>query len=278
MIEGSPAQIAGIEAVVNGLEAVRRYVSQQSRMGKFSPATARQTSYLLNSYVVYAVRWDAPTPDEVVEWVLVPASPDGRHRRESALRCFMRWCVARGVMDRAAVELVPTIAGSGKAPKPIPDRVLVGAMSRACPRDRDAMILGRFAGLRAGEIAAVHSDHLEHDTLYVLGKGDKERWVAIHPEVERVILRSRGFVFPSCAMSGHVQGATVTRWLGDALPSPWTAHCLRHAFATELYRATHDLVLVAKQLGHESTRTTERYVRPDDQRAARAVAALTLVA
>ena len=141
------------------------------------------------------------------------------------------------------------------------------------------MILGRFAGLRASEIAACHRDHLERGALYVLGKGGKERWVSVHPEVERVVaFAPRGFVFPSCSADGHVQGATVTKWLGDALPSPWTAHCLRHAFATELFHATKDLILVADQLGHASTRTTERYVRPDGGLAARAVANLRLVA
>jgi integrase len=70
----------------------------------------------------------------------------------------------------------------------------------------------------------------------------------------------------------------MSRWLADALPAPWTGHCLRHAFATDAYLRTRDLVLVAELLGHASTRTTERYVLPENARAAAAVAGMSLAA
>ena len=55
---------------------------------------------------------------------------------------------------------------------------------------------------------------------------------------------------------------------------PAFAHTLRHAFATDLYVRTRDLVLVAEQLGHASTKTTERYVKSRGD--ARHVAAMRL--
>lgn len=63
-----------------------------------------------------------------------------------------------------------------------------------------------------------------------------------------------------------------------ALPDPWTAHCLRHAFATDLYAQTRDLVVVAEVLGHASTRTTERYVLPELPVATSAVRGMRLAA
>lgn len=256
---------------MNGEEAVTRYIRQRVALGDYAPSTARSTGILLRSWLRHVADWTEPTPDEVVEWVTVPASADGKHRRESCLRRFYRWAYTHRWIAVDVTPLVPTIRGSDKRPKPIPDDVLARVMGRACRQDRDALTLGRFAGLRASEIAATHSDHLTADGLYVLGKGGRERWVQVNPQVRRVFMAAPGgFVFPS------QNGQTMSKRLGKVLPPPWTAHCLRHAFATDLYARTLDLAVVAEQLGHKSTQTTERYVQVRNEKARAAVAAMTL--
>jgi site-specific recombinase XerD len=70
----------------------------------------------------------------------------------------------------------------------------------------------------------------------------------------------------------------MSKRLGRVLPDPWTAHCLRHAFATDLYARTKDLALVARQLGHQSVTTTERYVLVCDDAARVAVQDMRLAA
>ena len=91
-----------------------------------------------------------------------------------------------------------------------------------------------------------------------------------HPEVERIVVQADGWVFPA-ASGGHWRAGTITRRMSDLLPDQWTAHNLRHGFATQLYEDTRDLLLVSKQLGHKSVKTTERYVRAPDDRAAEAI-------
>lgn len=57
-------------------------------------------------------------------------------------------------------------------------------------------------------------------------------------------------------------GKHLSRLLGDG----WTPHSLRHRYATATYRATNDLFLVSKLLGHDSVETTQRYVAmPEDR-------------
>jgi site-specific recombinase XerD len=55
------------------------------------------------------------------------------------------------------------------------------------------------------------------------------------------------------------------------LPSHYSIHCLRHAYACQLYKPSrYNLRLVQKQLGHSSIRTTEIYadvMEPDTQEA-----------
>ena len=89
--------------------------------------------------------------------------------------------------------------------------------------------------------------------------------------VAAIVAAAPGWVFPS-HKGGPVRPGTISHWLGDALPAPWTAHTLRHAFATDLYARTNDLLLVSEQLGHTSVATTERYVKV---RAAAAAAHVT---
>ena len=50
--------------------AVERYIRQQTRTGRFRPSTARQTRYLLGSWLRHVGDWEKPQPDEVVEWVV----------------------------------------------------------------------------------------------------------------------------------------------------------------------------------------------------------------
>ena len=48
--------------------------------------------------------------------------------------------------------------------------------------------------------------------------------------------------------------------VNDQLPKPWTLHGLRHRFATAVYRATRDIIVVQQLLGHASVATTQRYL------------------
>jgi integrase len=260
----------GYTSEVKGPEAVNTYVAMRVALGDFSPATERATRYMLLSWMRHVDDWANPTPGEITMWVTVPPSRDGKHRRESCIRRFYRWAFDYEWLTVRVGPRIPSIKGSDKRPKPIPDPVLHRAMMASGKQDRDALTLGRFAGLRAAEIAACHRDHLGPDGLYVLGKGSRERWVQVHPKVQLVVAGADGFVFPS------QNGQTMSRRLGKVLPDPWTAHTLRHAFATDLYARTKDLALVARQLGHQSVTTTERYVMVSDDAARVAVQSMHL--
>ena len=58
----------------------------------------------------------------------------------------------------------------------------------------------------------------------------------------------------------------------------WTAHSLRHRYATTTYAVTRDLLLVSKLLGHASVETTQRYIAMPDDRLRAAVEATRLAA
>jgi site-specific recombinase XerD len=78
-----------------------------------------------------------------------------------------------------------------------------------------------------------------------------------------VIGAADGWLFPS-RQGGHLSPNMVGTLISNALPDHWTAHTLRHRFATRAYRGTPTLRAVQTLLGHESVATTERYTAVDD--------------
>lgn len=134
-------------------------------------------------------------------------------------------------------------------------------------------------GLRISEALALRGEDLiyEDDTpmaLRVVGKGNKERLVALSPTARAALLdwfhkRRRGpvFVFPEGPREGKVPSVRyVEQRFADAAraarlkPEEFTPHKLRHAFATLLVEQGADLNSVRHLLGHESLNTTLIYL------------------
>jgi len=51
---------------------------------------------------------------------------------------------------------------------------------------------------------------------------------------------------------------------GSGVNASLTIHSFRAGYATLLHKATKDLLLVARAMGHKDLSTTERYVRLDE--------------
>ena len=136
-------------------------------------------------------------------------------------------------------------------------------------RDRAILALSAFAGLRAGEIAALDwSDvNLSRKTILVRkGKGTKYRVVGASAparEALEALPHRTGVVIPRRDRQlgpndPHQISKRATALLGGRAAG-FTLHQLRHRFATVAYRGTHDLRAVQEALGHESPKTTALY-------------------
>lgn len=254
--------------------AIDDYISERQGFRKFTPATAKATRYLLLSWSRHiSDRWTDPGRAELIAWITQPPGGEARHRRRSALRAFYRWCVHEAeLLNFDPTARIPSVERDNSLPKPIPQREFLRAIQGAGVDDYHALILGRLAGLRAAEIAEVHRDDIEGDHLRVKGKGRKTRLVPMHPEVRRIVEAANGWVFPSNrTTTGHVTPQAISDRCRRALPGRWTAHTLRHAFATQLYAETRNLKAVAEVLGHSSTQVTERYIRTHHDGTAEAI-------
>lgn len=176
-------------------------------------------------------------------------------------RGFYKWAHGTGLTDEWIAEDLDSVHVPMGLPRPAPETV-VASVKRQPERVRFMAMLAAHAGLRAGEIAVVHSRDLRGDLLTVHGKGRRERIVPIeHPELLRMLQRVEGWAFPNLRTRGPLTAGHVSRLLSEAMPTGWTAHNLRHRYATAAYDGSMDLLAVAELLGHASVQTTQIYVK-----------------
>lgn len=174
-------------------------------------------------------------------------------------------------------------------PHPLPNGMSdVRAMLAMCPRSPKTRVLiglTALAGLRVNE--AVEADVTDIQTrtangerylvLVVKGKGERVREVPISSELARILGRRGpgklvGLTNDSArnAVTRCAARAGVTGHDGGTVSS----HDLRATFATALYEATKDIVLVQRALGHSNVKTTQVYIGTAPSRTLAAVNAL----
>ncbi|RKT33640.1 site-specific recombinase XerD [Microbacterium sp. AG1240] len=187
-----------------------------------------------------------------------------RRVRRSTYKSFYDWAVAEGHVTENIADRLPKVRMSQGRPKPAPDRIYKEAIMAAAPRERLMLRLAADVGMRRAEVAKVHTNDLMEEgdgwSLLIHGKGNKERIVPVPIALaETILAMPSGFLFPG-RDEGHLTPRFVGKQMAAILPEEWTAHTLRHRFATRAYAATHDLLLVQHMLGHSSPATTRRYI------------------
>lgn len=185
-----------------------------------------------------------------------------RRAYRNTAQSFARWAHKAGHLA-TPLEL-PTVPHPKVSARPTPDYAWHAALARADDRTRLMLRLAGELGLRRTEVAQVHrNDLMSGPQLIVHGKGNKDRLIPISAELAEAIGAADGWLFPS-RQGGHLTPNMVGTLISNALPDHWTAHTLRHRFATRAYRGTRNLRAVQILLGHESVATTERYTAVDD--------------
>lgn len=228
-------------------------------------------------------------------------------RRLACLRALFRW-----LEDEGAVELSPfhRLRLNLRLPRRLPRGLSAAEMRRllaTAGRDLGLHQPGRYSaaelrrqvgptrmpaftqlvavellfatGMRVGELCALDRRDVDLDagTLYLRGKGDRERAVFLPDAELRQLLASYLALAPTLthadpdsravlltprgrpATPQHIR--SLLRTLGEraGLSRRLTPHMLRHTAATHLLEAGVDLRYVQRLLGHQSVATTQMY-------------------
>ncbi|WP_269757810.1 tyrosine-type recombinase/integrase [Aureimonas altamirensis] len=163
------------------------------------------------------------------------------------------------------------------------------ALLKALPADyRPPVLFALLTGCRRAEIVGLRWKDVNFPAaeFRVTGKGDRSRTIPMTDEVE-AILRSLEGNHPEAVFTFQAQRTRDGRVKGqhypitvDGFQTAWNRHVrpkmkdfrfhdTRHTAATRLVRATGNLRMVQRLLGHTSVTTTQRYthVSHDDLRA-----------
>jgi integrase len=245
----------------------------------FSRGSIRLRAYQLGHLAVtVGVGAASVTATDIAAWLESrPWAPATRRSHRAAASGFFRWAHSQGLVARNPLDSVPTARAPRHVPKPCPDQAVHVALRRADERAALMIELARCHGLRRGEIAAVHSDDLIETgrgqlSLVVHGKGGSDRIIPLAPWMAaKLLARGPGWLFPA-RHGGHVSPDWVGRLLSQALPRPWTAHTLRHRFATDTYRYSRDIAAVQRLLGHVRIESTVGYIAVADEELRAAIA------
>lgn len=183
---------------------------------------------------------------------------------------FYSFLHGEGLRDDNPALRLPVVKVPPHRPRPYTQHQIDQLLATgAYKRTRAMILLAAYQGLRASEIAAVHSDDVDLDagTLKVLGKGGRTDYLPLHPVIRDLAGTMReGWWFPARrGAEGHIRGQSVSDLLTHArkragiLDTRLTGHSLRHAFGTELVRGGANIRAVQELMRHSSLQTTQRY-------------------
>ena len=267
---------------------IEDYLRAEAGLGR-----SRQTIATRRAHLARLARGVRGVPHRVTEerllaWMGRNPQWSMEHRRgiRNTAVSFFGWAHRAGQLTTNPAAELPAFKAATPAPRPAPDAAWEAGTRAADPRVLLMLRLAAEVGLRRAEIARVHTADLTIGAtgpqLRVLGKGAKVRVLPITEDLaaqieagapghspELAAFGAQGYLFP-----GDEDGHLSARWCGtlmaDCLPDGWTAHTLRHRFATRAYRGSRNLRAVQTLLGHSSVATTERYtaVEDDEVRAA----------
>jgi len=231
-----------------------------------SRATLRMRRHYFNHLA--AAFPDGPwtvTADDLVRFLAVPAwRPETRKSARSTVRGLYRWALDTGRISVDPSRGLPRVRIPATVPRPAPGDVIGAALAGSDPRARLMVMLGAYAGLRCGEIAALHTRDVVGDSLRVCGKGGRTRTIPLHPVLaEALAVVPEGFVFPG-QIDGHLSPGYVSKVVKRSLGDRYSSHTVRHAFASRAYAQQRDLLAVQTLLGHSKPETTARYTAVPD--------------
>ena len=205
------------------------------------------------------------------------------HRMKAAVRAFFAWAVEAGVVEDNPARSIrmhrlprklPVFLTTAEKKRLLKE--LKGRTDFSTLRDRAMIEVLLGTGIRLGELAALDMDDIDLDAkhLRVRAKGNvpqvkfiktdlrtllrrylAERRRHGRPEMEALFLSNRDGRLCQRQIANRL-----AHWLRKAgIEKELTPHGLRHTFATHLYGATNDLLVVQRALGHRDVSTTQIY-------------------
>jgi len=211
-----------------------------------------------------------------------PRSAASLHRFKAAVRSFFAWAEetglvsenpARSVTMRRLPRTPPVFLTEAEKRRLLKE--LCGRSNALARRDRVIIELFLGTGIRLQELVSLDIDDVDLDAkhLRVRAKGNVPQVKFLKSNLRSLLRRylaerrKLGAASVALFLSNRTSRISprqvanrVKFWLTEAdIEKSLGPHGLRHSFATHLYAATSDLLVVKRALGHRDISTTEIY-------------------
>lgn len=247
------------------------------RVGDYPAGTVYLRGYHMRRFArTVGKSLEKVTRDDVLAFLDTPEwAASYRRSYRVTFRGFFVWARSEGLVRGNPMKGIKSVAAPIGKPRPAPESAVRAGQTYHDGRVPTMVRLAAYAGLRCCEICRVHRRDVVEGVggwkLRVLGKGRKVRVVPISRALAYEILATDGWLFEG-QVDGHLSAAYVSKLISRALPEGWTAHTLRHRFASVAYvGSSNDIRAVQELLGHASVATTQIYTAVDDDVMRRAV-------
>ena len=210
-------------------------------------------------------------------------------RTISGLRSFFEYLIFEDYRKDNPTQLIETPKIGRKLPDTLSQNEIdeiIAQLDLSHPQgQRNKTILETLysCGLRVTELITLQISDLFFDEgfIRVIGKGDKQRFVPINIETQKLILiylnQVRNHIRPQKGFEDTIflnrRGKQLTRNMifliikdlteKAGIKKKVSPHTFRHSFATHLLENGADLRSIQQMLGHESITTTEIYMHLD---------------
>ena len=216
-----------------------------------------------------------------------------RARKVSCLRSFYRYLNTKaGVISHDPAKQLDVPSSKKSLPKYLTlneSQKLLDAIDGTFQK-RDFAIITLFlnCGLRLSELVQINMKDIRGNTLYVTGKGNKERTIYLNNACMAAIeeylkvrphegVKDRDALFLS-RQNNRISNIRVQQLVKEHMETAgidtkkYSVHKLRHTAATLLYKYGNvDIRLLQEILGHENLNTTEIYTHIDNEQLRKAV-------
>ena len=251
-------------------------LARQLRRRKLAPRTALRYAHLLADADRWCTERGSPLGAAAVELVEQWAETT---TRSAAVRAQVRGALLHYWAVSERLDLVPLVRVPKKAAmvcKALDEgdtRILAKAARARGDGPGLAVAIGLYLGLRREEIATLRWDNFRGRWVHVVGKGERERKVPLHPVVAELLgahPRRGPYLFPGQGRRAHASPATIWHWVRlvgeEAGVGRVHPHILRHTCLAAANDGTGDLRSTQSFAGHARPETTAGYTRTTAKR------------
>lgn len=274
-------------------ETVQSFFNYLQHERRYSPHTLESYHNDLSQFTAFLLKNESneipfATHHDVRNWIVSmmeeKISPRSINRKISALKSFYKFLLRRGEIKKSPLAKVQNPKTSSRLPvfveQPGIDQLLNKTeFPEGYEGLRDKMMIELFygTGMRRTELINLKEADVDsyNGQIKVLGKGNKERIIPIHPDLRATI---KNFMAEKKRLVESQEGQyLIVNLNGKKLPpavvysvvkkylnlvttvNKKSPHVLRHTFATHLMNNGADINAVKELLGHSSLAATQVY-------------------